>query len=248
MELTNTKPEKTVRYPLASAARRFFAKLLDIIFVGLIVFGLGVAILVTSPGFNKKDLLTIQPWRYGLLSSITLLIFCLYFILLPFFWKKTLFMKAFKLQYVNNLPLSNFGLNLIKHEMFIWGIITLISFVVGIVLIPLTPQNAVNLIHGISFKSGQSTNNNSPYFYVGIAFATLYIVAVIGLIAATIAMFVKNKKPAFHDNLSNVYVIHLVQTNEPDKQGNLKRNNQRKINYGVPGDISSGAFEEIDSM
>lgn len=237
-----------VRYPIANAGRRLGCRILDILMMSLIVFGLGAAILCTSPNFNPKDLTTIQSWRYTLLAAISLLLFFLYFIVLPFFWKKTLWMKVLKLQYVNNLPLSNFMFNLIKHEILVWGIISILSLIAGIVLGTLSSANATAMIKGMTFGGLTEQGDNTAFFYVGTGFSSAYIVALLVMIAVTIAMFVNNRRPAFHDKFSNVFVIYLVSSNTPDKQVNAKKKTTNRINYGVPGEISPGAFEEIDKL
>ena len=68
------------------------------------------------------------------------------------------------------------------------------------------------------------------------------------LFAIIIGVCVANKKPAFHDKFSNVFVIHLRPLNTPDKQMNKKQNKMKKINYGIPGEISSSELEEIDKL
>jgi len=245
MEKTENS-KKYVRYPLAPAGRRIVAKLIDLIIVAIIVFGIGVAIFATDSGFKwSGEFVITQPWRYGVFTLCVIIIFFLLMLLLPYFWKKTIGMKALKLGYYNTLPLSNYMFNLFKHELFVWELICILNLILGIVLSSSSAENAKMLLEGIMMSAVKTTN---VYYYVGIGFSTGYLVLMLVLIGVIIAVCMRNKKPAFHDKYSNVYVVHCVSMNTPDKNANVKKRNNKRINYGVPGEISSSALEEIDEL
>jgi len=246
MERTENNTKKYVRYPLAGAARRIFAKLIDLLILGIVLFCLGLAIFTTDPAFKwGPDFVVSQTWRYGIFTLVVCVLFFLLMILLPYFWKKTIGMKMLRLGYFNVLPLSNFMFNLFKHELFVWELICCLNLILGITLTCLNSTDAKLLLDGIMMSSGK---NMGSYYYVGVGFATAYLILMLVLIGIIIGVCVRNKKPAFHDKYSNVYVIHLVLLNDPDKQVNAKKNSSKRINYGVPGEISSSALEEIDEL
>jgi len=245
MERTENSTKKYVRYPLAPAARRIFAKLIDILIVGIILFGFGLAIFATDPGFKwGSDSVITDTWRYGIYTLVVCVVFFLLMILLPYFWKKTIGMKALKLGYYNVLPLSNYMFNLFKHELFVWELICILNLILGVVLTCSSADNAKILLDGIMMGSSKT----NVYYYVGVGFATAYLVLMLVLIGVIIGVCMRNKKPAFHDKYSNIYVIYLVSLNDPDKQVNAKKRSSKRVNYGVPGEISSSALEEIDEL
>lgn len=244
METKNNQTTKYQRFPLAKAGRRIAAKLIDIILVGLIVTGLGLAIFLTDPGYKANKIIS-QTWRYGLFSFLACLIFTGLMLILPNFWKKTLGMRVLNLGYINILPLSKFIGNLFKHELLIWELICMMCLVTGIVLTASSADNAKMLLDGIMLNN---VSNKSVYYYVGTGFSAVYTACALMLVGVIIGVCARNKKPAFHDKFSNVYVAHLVSTNDPNKLENIKKRNNKKINFGVPGEISDSAFEEIDKL
>lgn len=243
---TTSKPIEMVRYPLSSAGRRIGSKIFDILFVGILVLVVGIAIFATDPNFQWKSIEAIQPWRYGLFAMCMILIFFGLLWLLPRLTGWTIGMKIFKLKYFNVLPLSSFGLNIFKHELFVWEIMCFISLVLGATLSFLTPENAKILIAGV-LSSSKGIDINA-YYYAGVTFACFYYVTVVLLIIVLIGVCIKSKRPAFHDKFSNILVIHLRPTKDLDKQANVKKKGIKRINYGIPGEISSGSFEEIDEL
>lgn len=253
MTEANNQQTNLVRYPLATAWRRLGAKALDILIITLVIFGLGIAIIATNPGFKWNEWVEIQPWRYLLVGIITFIIFTGLMFVLPLFTDWTIGMKALKLKYVHILPLSKRGWNLFKHEILIWGIMCILSLILGIVLGCLNKTGqARSLILGIQtlgINSKQQTEVTSwPLYYVGVVFACCYYCSALLLLVIIISLFVKNKKPTFYDKFSNIVVIHLSPMNDPDKQHNTKKMPQKKINFGVPGEINSGSFEELDNL
>lgn len=248
MLTANKKAADMVRYPLASAARRIFTKILDILFLSLMIFAIGLAIFSTEPGFDWYQIQAAEPWRY---ATFVLCMIVLYFglmLFLPRLTGWTLAMKLLRTKYVNVLPLSNFTINIFKHELFIWEIMCFISFVLGITLSLLPKESAISMLYGVmSIKPAAEIADWASY-YGGFVFAAFYYVSIIMLIVVFIGVCLKNKKPAFHDKFSNVVVIYLNPSNIPDKNANLKKSRSRRINYGIPGEINAGSFEETDNL
>jgi len=250
---TTNKPENLVRYPLASAWRRIGAKVLDIFIISVVFTACAIAILATAPGFKWNEITYIESWRYILIGIIMLSLFVGLMYILPIFTDWTIGMKAAKLKYVHILPLSKKAGNLFKHEILIWGIMCILSFILCIILACLENVDLQkSLLEGIRTMGAYSKDigeiKSKPLFYTGVTFACLYYGVAIVLLAVIIGLFVRNKKPTFYDKFSNIVVIHLKPINTPDKLHNKKVTPRKKINYGVPGEISTGSFEELDDL
>lgn len=99
-EITNTK----VEYEVASATKRIFAGLLDLVFISLIIMGINYLINFLF----QKCWTNYSVALYILLVGITSFLFYGgYFILVPWLTKgKTLFRLAFKLQLVERTTLK----------------------------------------------------------------------------------------------------------------------------------------------
>lgn len=242
------KPTEMVRYPLASAGRRIGSKILDILIVGVVVLGIGLAIFLTNP--DGTEVGQIQPWRYGVFSLCMMLLFAGLLLVLPSFTSWTLGMKICKLKYVKVLPLKNLGLCIFKHELFTWEIFVLLSLVTGVTLTFLNPEQSVSLFAGIvpSIHLPDGFVVDNVLKGVGIFFACLYYVSIVLLIVILIGVCIKSKRPAFHDKYSDLLVVHLVPIKDLDKNANLKKKKTKRINYGIPGEINSGSFEELDEL
>lgn len=247
-KIDKAKPTEMIRYPLASAARRIGCKILDILFVGIIIFSLGLAIFATEPGFDWHQLQPAQPWRYAIFVVLMLIVFFGLLLVLPKFTKWTLAMKLLRTKYVNVLPLSNFFRNLFKHELLIWEIMCFVSFVLGITLSLLPSQSALSMIYGVMVSKNVEQIKDWASYYGGITFACFYYACIVMLVVILVGVCIKNKRPAFHDKFSNVLVIYLSPISKLDKQANAKKRKVKRINYGIPGEINSGSFEEVDNL
>lgn len=245
---TKIKTPETVRYPLASAGRRIGSKIIDILLVGIVVFCIGLAIFLTNP--DGVDIGQIQPWRYGVFSLCMFMIFAGLMLVLPSFTTWTLGMKICKLKYVKVLPLKNLGFSIFTHELLVWEIVCIISLVLGVTLSFLTKEESVSLLSGVVpyIKTPSGFEIDPVLWGVGVFFACLYYVSVILLIIVIVGVCIKSKHPAFHDKFSDLLIAHLASTNDPDKNANLKKKKSKRINYGIPGEINSGSFEELDEL
>lgn len=245
---TKIRTPGTVRYPLASAGRRIGSKILDILLVGIIVFCLGLAIFLTNPGGTKVE--QIEPWRYGVFSLCMFMVFAGLLLVLPSFTTWTIGMKICKLKYVKVLPLKNLGFCIFKHELLTWEIICIISLILGVTLSFLKTDQAVSLLTGVVpyIKTVDGFVIDKACWAAGVFFACLYYASVIILIVVIVGVCIKSKHPAFHDKYSDLLIAHLSALNDPDKNANLKKKKAKRINYGIPGEINSGSFEEIDEL
>lgn len=248
MDMELTKSNKTfIRYPLASAIKRLLAKTVDILIIFAIVVGLGIAIFATDPKFKwfgGNDYFISQTWRYSIYTLLVSITFYCLMILLPYFWKKTIGMKVFKLSYYKILPLCNTTLCLVKHELFTWEIFVFLNLILGITLSSLSPSNAYTLLKVILLKE----KTIDWLFYLGLIFSSLYISTFIIFIILTIGVFIRNKKPSWHDKYSNLYIIYLKPINDLDKLTNQKKQSKKIINYSLPGSINPSAIEETDKL
>ncbi len=246
MELTKNNKLLT-RYPLASGVRRLFAKIIDLLIISAIVIGLGLSIFTTDPEFRwseNNNYFISQTWRYGIFTLLVAFSFYGLMILLPYYWKKTIGMKLIKLSYYKILPLSNTALCLIKHELFVWELFIFLDLILGIVLTILSPTDAYTLLRVVLLKE----KNKDSLFYPGLILSSLYIFAFILLMFLIMGVFIKNKKPAYHDKYSNLYIIYLKPINDLDKLANKKKQSKKIINYSLPGSIKPSTIEEVDKL
>ena len=248
MGMEYTKNNKIlIRYPLASCMRRLFAKIIDILVIFILVIGLGLTIFITDPNFKWSGInnyFISQTWRYGIFTLIVTIIFYSLMILLPYYWKKTIGMKILKLCYYKTLPLTSTILCLFKHELFVWELFIFLNLILGITLSSLSPLDANALLKVILLKE----KTNDYLFYLGLIFSSLYISTFMILAILIVGVFVRNKKPAFHDKYSNLYIIYLKPINDIDKLTNRKDNSKKIINYSLPGSINPSSIEEIDKL
>lgn len=242
------KQNNTTKFPLATAGKRFLAKVIDIALISCLVLGLGFAIFCTDPNFSWDGPLVLeQGWRYGLFTTLMAIIFFTWMLLIPRLTKNTLGMKACKLAYYRKDTTKNFVFAIFKHELFVWEIIVFLSLIMGWTLSFLSPHQIDSLIQGSMsiFVSKLPEDVDATCFYVGTGFSCFYGVCIIFLIAIVIATFIKNGKPAFHDKYSLIYVISkkplqekFISVNEYKKQQEPK----------VPGGLSNKELEELDNL
>lgn len=235
-----------LKYPIASAGRRIFAKFIDIAIISLIVLSLGFSIFCTDPNFEWHGQLNVSNWRYGVFVALMLLVFFGLMLLLPKFWNKTIGMKILKLKYFKKFE-CNFFFALFKHELFIWEIIVLIAFVMGCTLSGLSSHQIDSLIKGSNgmFNINIPDDVDIPCYYTGAWFSCMYCISFIFLIVIIVGVCIKNKKPAFHDKYSNIYVIYTQPLNQSQSTKHL---NNKHDERNVPGQISNESLEEIGNI
>lgn len=244
------KNNSTTKYHLATAGKRILAKVIDIAIISCIVLGLGFAIFCTDSNFSWGQALELdQNWRYGLFVTLMAVIFFSLMLLLPRLWKKTIGMKVCSLAYYHKEKTFNYIYGLFKHELFIWEIIVFIALIMGWTLSFLSQHQIQSLFDGANaiFANKLPDGTDKVCYYVGTGFACLYSISILFLIFIIIAICIKNKKPAFHDKYSHIYVYSTkpyvekyISVNEYKKQ--------KKDNGNVPGAISMDSLEEIDNI
>lgn len=236
-----------IRYYLASASSRFFARLFDCVIVLLLMFLLGLLIFGfggnLSELFSKDGINKIEAWEYFLFSLINLVVFYLYFIGLPCWWKgKTIGLYIFKLMIVNTHITRKTFFCLIRREIFLWEAMVVISFVLGIVLISLGNENANMFI-----KSMLNIESNKFDGYTTL-FDAFYYVCGIVLFFCILWMFIKSKKRCIQDVMSDTVVIKLnPQSDKSNNSENTKKTKSVK-NYGLPAEVESIDLGEIDKF
>lgn len=236
---------KTVKYPLASAGRRIFAKVIDIIIISCIVLALGFSIFCTDPKFKWHEQLNVAGWRYALFVTLMLLVFVSFMFIAPIVWKKTLGMKILRLQY--HKKSGNYIFGLFKHELFIWEIVVIIAFIMGCTLSGLNAHQIDSFIRGTNaiFTSKLPKGLDAACYYAGTGFSCMYGICIIFLVAIIISICISNKKPAFHDKYSNISIFHKqVMSEQYHDLNSFKKSEEIK----APGEISEESLEEIDNI
>ena len=245
--MSNNESSNKVRYYLASATSRFFARLFDCVVVLLIVFLFGLLIFGTqnklSDLFSPTGLDNIQNWEYFLLSFVNLIVFYLYFVGLPSWWKgKTVGLFLFKLMIVNVHITRKTFISLLRREVFLWEVVVLISFILGIVLCCLDNTNANMFV-----KSLLNIESNKYDSYTTI-FDAFYYVCGIVLFFMILWMFIKSKKRCIQDAMSDTVVIKIDSQSDKSNQKENKKNTTAVKNYGLPAEVESIDLGEIDKF
>lgn len=237
---------RRARYNLAKASDRIFARLIDFILMTILSIGLACAIFLTDPAVKESiKNYPSQAWRYFLFSILTTIIFSLYFIVLPYFWKgKTLGKKLFKLAFYNTLFL-HYLRNLIKHDLFIWEIFSFLSIILGIICLIIGNNNIQAFMRCIL-----TYDKNSPYYFYAVIFTLLNTMMGLVLVAIIISTCIHSSKQSIIDKFSNLVVIKLVDISGSDKT-NERLNTPAKIkhkNYSLPGVIVDNPHDTIGSI
>lgn len=248
--MQNDIKEKIIsRFNLAKAYQRFFARLFDFIFLGLIIIGLFFAIFTNT---------RIQGWQVFVISILVFFCLFIHFIIIPLFFNGyTLFKKIFKIK-THNILLKTVGnskvkfLNyfdfkflffLFKKELLIWFIWSIVFIIFGIICISLGDK-AHEFI--LEFLNAKSSSISSTKIYSGV-FITIFCILFILDTFLLINLFINSGKRCFNDNISNTIVIKMIDINSSGSNSNLNIviPQSKKIKYKLPGEISSGILDEI---
>lgn len=256
MDFNLNKNEKK-RYNLASALSRTFTRLLDLIFVLLILIAIFFAIFSKYLDYKfstvngSNSIYSIESWRIFLFSFCVFIMFFSYFVFLPFMTQGyTLFSKLFKIRiFSTSLKLINEKRKIFKNlhflffaQLFIRELLTtiLMSFVIMVIGVVsffdkkdvidfLLMQTIVNNV------SNEATTN-----VVTIIFQALF--TCIGLINIVLIINVAftSRKRSFTDHISSTVVIKMVEVFSDEKNNNLnyKNKKQQTIKYNLPGEIN----------
>ena len=117
-----------------------------------------------------------------------------------------------------------------------------ISLILSFFLFFLTKKNSKELLDGVNLLFAMQRKNNNLFFYFGLAFGVLYSSSFFVLCFIIIGIFLCNKHPAFHDNISNLYIIKLIPF-DTKKECNDKNDECNKID--LPGIIDLKSLDEI---
>ncbi|MCQ3915694.1 MAG: hypothetical protein MJ195_03065 [Mycoplasmoidaceae bacterium] len=117
----------------------------------------------------------------------------------------------------------------------------------GCTLSGLTAHQIDSLVQGANaiFANKMPEGLDKACYYAGTGFSCMYGICIIFLVAIIISICIRNKKPAFHDKYSHIYVIHKQSL---DSQYRSVNSIQDKDDTKVPGQISDESLEEIDNI
>ena len=232
------------KFPFAIAKDRLLAKLLDIFFLSIISLSIGLLIFCFDKNFvwfTKWE--NLDSWRYLVFGLIIYLIYFFWMLFFPFFFNwQTIGMKIFKLKFFSFKKNKKHVLkHLILHDLFIWEITINISLILSFFLFFLSKKNSKELLDGVNLLFSRQEQNNSLFFYVGLVFGVLYSSSFFILCFIIIGIFLCNKHPAYHDNISSLYVIKLISIDSKKKY--IDKNYGQKNN--LPGIIDLKLLDEI---
>ena len=243
MVLDNASSMK--KFPFANVKDRLLAKLLDIFFLSTISLLLGFLIFCFDKNFVWFSTWeNLDSWRYLIFGFMIYLIYFFWMLFFPFFFNwQTIGMKIFKLKFFSFKKNKKQVLKqLIVHDLFIWEITINISLILSFFLFFLTKKNSKELLDGVNLLFAMQRKNNNLFFYFGLAFGVLYSSSFFVLCFIIIGIFLCNKHPAFHDNISNLYIIKLIPF-DTKKEYNDKNDECNKID--LPGIIDLKSLDEI---
>ena len=243
MVLDNASSVK--KFPFANVKDRLLAKLLDIFFLSTISLLLGFLIFCFDKNFVWFSTWeNLDSWRYLIFGFVIYLIYFFWMLFFPFFFNwQTIGMKIFKLKFFSFKKNKKHVLkHLILHDLFIWEITINISLILSFFLFFLTKKNSKELLDGVNLLFAMQRKNNNLFFYFGLAFGVLYSSSFFVLCFIIIGIFLCNKHPAFHDNISNLYIIKLIPF-DTKKEYNDKNDECNKID--LPGIIVLKSLDEI---
>lgn len=234
-----TKTNNKAKYNLAGAWSRLFSKFFDLVIVIGAIIGLVFALF-----YNDGNV--VYNWKVFLLSLLTFLLFFIWFILIPFIFNGyTLFSLIFKIK-IYSLSIKNVYLNkwykninfkflyeLIKREIFLWGLPTIFFLIFGIVSFAY-PLDATNWIKNII-----SSNNAEPSTMIGTIFTTLISLSLLCPLIIILNIIFSSKKRSLNDYFSNTVVLKMIDVggSDIDSNKNLKEMKTINIKYGLPGEI-----------
>ncbi len=243
MVLDNASSMK--KFPFANVKDRLLAKLLDIFFLSTISLLLGFLIFCFDKNFVWFSTWeNLDSWRYLIFGFVIYLIYFFWMLFFPFFFNwQTIGMKIFKLKFFSFKKNKKQVLKqLIVHDLFIWEITINISLILSFFLFFLTRKNSKELLDGVNLLFAMQRKNNNLFFYFGLAFGVLYSSSFFVLCFIIIGIFLCNKHPAFHDNISNLYIMKLIPF-DTKKEYNDKNDECNKI--ALPGIIDLKSLDEI---
>ncbi len=203
--------KKVIKYPLASAKSRLFARIIDIIFINTFLLIIGFLIFLFDSNFKGSlvDFYPIDAFRFLLFAIIILVSNIVYFISLPFFWDgKTLGKKIFNLK-IHGLNMKRKIMNVIKHEFFLSLLPTSLSFSLAIVFFILgiiNPSNIEKLIKSFLLNN----NENSIFSLVVLIYVNLYSSYMLVLFIIILSTLLNSKSKSLNDKFSNVVTIELL--------------------------------------
>lgn len=246
---TNKKPR--VRYYLAKASERIFARFVDAVIVSLILIGFWCLIFLTDPNFKGtlNGFYISEPFRYLIFSCIYSIVCLSYFVLLPYLWKgQTVGLKIFKLALINQV-FSHYLWNIIRKEFFIWilglsihFIFWLCLFIVGIADSPLAASELLSALY-------KGKIDISNYNYLVIIFSSLNSCWGLIFLVIIINTCMRSQKQTWLDRFSSTVIVKTNSSNSTDINNNLnKKKNSSLHNYSLPGVIVSNPNKEIETL
>lgn len=245
------QPQTKVRYNLAKASERIFARLIDLLLMIVLSICWGCLIFLTDPNFKGKlsGFTISEPYRYFLFCVICIASYILYFICLPYWWKgQTLGKKAFKLAIYNQV-FTHFFWNIFRRDFFIWELLSLVELVLSMILFIVGEVKGADAANKI-IQQMYSYDSGSDYYAYAVVFASLFSIAGLVSILCVISTGIHSGHQSFNDKISNTVVVKLVDVIGSDKANERKNVKGKKIkhNYSLPGVISDSAHDTIDSL
>ncbi|QMT98836.1 RDD family protein [Mycoplasma tullyi] len=227
-EISNTK----VKYQVASATKRIFAGLFDLVFISLISVGFNYLInfLFQKYWMNYSIALYIL-----LVGVISFLFYGGYFILVPWLTKgKTLFRLAFKLQLVERTTLNKYLKHLFIHNSLIYLFFVSILIIMGLSLFAFNDSEQREIVS--LFTKNDILKEPTKYIIFISFYRGIYSIYAIILFVIFIFVAVNSKRLALHDRMANLVMIDLTTKTDVNQQTEDKTISN-KIDINLPGNM-----------
>jgi hypothetical protein len=121
----------------------------------------------------------------------------------------------------------------------------LTNLILGVMLCTMSSNDANNFLNSLLLHD----SNDKTNYVTTTMLQVMYAISALLLIFVIIHMCINNKRRCFIDHISDTVVIKLIDIAGKDSNHSVNAKvGRRKRNYGLPGEIITGAESEIDSL
>jgi hypothetical protein len=225
--------ENKKKYLLAYANSRIWSRILDMFLCFIIIFSLDLIIIFTSS--YKFDFNDFETWRYLLMAIVLICVDFFYFIIIPLINKKgTLFNIVFKIRFYN--VKKSYFINLVRKELFIWIIPSILVFLLSMVLIFVKNNDAYEFIFAVLKFTWSAHFTNLTIF--SIFFNLMFLFSALFLLFILINTIMNSKKRTLIDTFSNI-LVYSIKINEK-----ITPPTNRNAYHSLPGVYDRSELED----
>lgn len=259
MQTQIKQKENKDEYLPVRSLKRSGAAILDFIFISILAIAFSFLVFINSKftladvfkNANSPEMLNkgLEAWRIFLMTLISLIIYFLYFIVIPTFWDShTIFRKLLKIKIISLKEQNNkkiLFISLIKHSLFTWFSFMMVNILATVCCFAFDHNKELLKVYirGVMSTNSESNISDTTVQVLSILMRSLY--SILGLVSCIIVlhMFMNSQKRALHDILANVVVLDLSE--ELNKKTVVKK---AEINAKLPISKADDILKEIDKI